>query len=38
MPDFAKYLEKYAKPSTYKTVVTDKRGGRWIEIQGETIT
>jgi hypothetical protein len=35
MPDFAKYLDKYATPSRYKAVVTDKRGGRWIEIYGD---
>ncbi len=35
MPDFAKYLDKYATPSRYKALVTDKRGGRWIEINGD---
>lgn len=34
MPDFAKYLDKYATPSKYKAVLTDKRGGRWAEIAG----
>ncbi len=33
-PDFAKYLDKYVTPAEYKAVVTDKRGGRWIEING----
>jgi hypothetical protein len=34
MPDFAKYLDKYAAPSKYRAVVTDKRGGRWVEFAG----
>jgi hypothetical protein len=34
MPDFAKYLDKYATPSKYRAVVTDKRGGRWVEVSG----
>jgi hypothetical protein len=34
-PDFAKYLDKYVTPAQYKAVVTDKRGGRWIEINGD---
>jgi hypothetical protein len=34
-PDFAKYLDKYATPAQYKAIVTDKRGGRWIEINGD---
>ena len=34
MPDFAKYLDKYATPSKYRAVVTDKRGGRWVEFSG----
>jgi len=34
MPDFAKYLDKYATPSKYRAIVSDKRGGRWIEIAG----
>lgn len=35
MPDFAKYLDKYATPARYKAIVTDKRGGRWVEIAGD---
>jgi hypothetical protein len=34
MPDFSKYLDKYATPSRYRATVTDKRGGRWVEIFG----
>jgi hypothetical protein len=34
MPAFAGYLDKYAKESRYRSVVTDKRGGRWIELSG----
>ena len=34
-PDFAKYLDKYVTPAKYKAMVTDKRGGRWIEINGD---
>lgn len=34
MPAFAAYLEKYATESRYRSVVTDKRGGRWIELWG----
>jgi len=34
-PDFAKYLDKYATPAQYKAIVTDKRGGRWIELNGD---
>jgi hypothetical protein len=34
MPAFAAYLDKYAKESRYRSVVTDKRGGRWIELWG----
>ncbi|MDP9179196.1 MAG: hypothetical protein M3O61_16085 [Gemmatimonadota bacterium] len=34
MPDFAKYLDKYAAPARYRAVVTDRRGGRWIEFAG----
>jgi len=34
MPDFAKYLDKYATPAEYRAVVSDKRGGRWVEIRG----
>lgn len=34
MPAFAAYLDKYAKESRYRTVVTDKRGVRWIELSG----
>ena len=34
MPDFAKYLDKYATASKYRAVVTDKRGGRWVEFAG----
>lgn len=34
-PDFAKYLDKYVTPAQYKAIVTDKRGGRWIEINGD---
>jgi hypothetical protein len=35
MPDFAKYLDKYVTPAKYGALVTDKRGGRWIELQGD---
>jgi hypothetical protein len=35
MPAFADYLAKYATESSYRAVVTDKRGGRWIEMSGE---
>jgi hypothetical protein len=35
MPDFSKYLDKYVTPSKYRALVTDKRGGRWIEINGD---
>ena len=35
MPDFAKYLDKYVTPAKYRTLVTDKRGGRWVEIYGD---
>jgi hypothetical protein len=35
MPEFAKYLDKYFTPAKYRTVVSDKRGGRWLEINGE---
>jgi hypothetical protein len=35
MPDFAKYLDKYITPAKYRTLVTDKRGGRWLEINGD---
>jgi hypothetical protein len=34
-PDFAKYLDKYVTPAQYKATVTDKRGGRWVEISGD---
>lgn len=34
MPAFAAYLDKYAAPSKYRTAVTDKRGGRWVELAG----
>jgi hypothetical protein len=34
MPAFAEYLDKYATESRYRSVVTDKRGGRWIELWG----
>lgn len=35
MPAFADYLVKYSTESRYRAVVTDKRGGRWIELSGE---
>lgn len=35
MPDFAKYLDKYATPAKYRAVVSDKRGGRWVEFAGD---
>jgi hypothetical protein len=35
MPDFAKYLDKYVTPAKYRAIVSDKRGGRWVEIAGE---
>lgn len=35
MPNFAKYLDKYATPSKFRMIVTDKRGGRWIELNGD---
>ena len=34
MPAFAAYLDKYATESRYRTVVTDKRGIRWLELSG----
>ena len=34
MPDFAKYLDKYAAPAKYRAIVTDRRGGRWVELNG----
>ena len=34
-PDFAKYLDKYATPATYRSIVTDSRGGLWLEIDGD---
>ncbi len=34
MPAFAAYLQKYATESRYRSVVTDKRGGRWVELSG----
>jgi len=34
MPNFAKYLDKYGTPAKYKVIVTDKRGGRWLELAG----
>ena len=34
MPAFAAYLDKYATESRYHTVVTDKRGVKWIELSG----
>lgn len=34
MPAFAAYLEKYSTESRYKSVVTDKRGARWVEVSG----
>lgn len=34
MPAFAGYLEKYATPSRYSSVVMDKRGVRWLELSG----
>ena len=34
MPAFAAYLDKYSTVSRYQAVVTDKRGGRWIEFSG----
>jgi hypothetical protein len=33
-PAFADYLDKYSTESQYKSVVTDKRGVRWIELAG----
>jgi hypothetical protein len=35
MPDFAKYLDKYVTPAKYRATVSDKRGGRWMEIAGD---
>jgi hypothetical protein len=35
MPDFAKYLDKYVTPAKYRAIVSDKRGGRWVEIAGD---
>jgi hypothetical protein len=35
MPDFAKYLDKYVTPAKYRAIVSDKRGGRWLEIAGD---
>ena len=34
MPAFAAYLDKYSTESRYRTVVTDKRGIRWLELSG----
>jgi hypothetical protein len=34
MPAFADYLDKYAEPARYKSVVRDKQGIRWIELTG----
>jgi len=34
-PDFAKYLDKYATPAAYRTIVTDNRGGLWFQIDGD---
>jgi hypothetical protein len=34
MPAFAAYLDKYATESRYRSVVTDKRGVKWIELSG----
>jgi hypothetical protein len=34
MPAFAAYLDKYATESRYRTVITDKRGVRWLELSG----
>lgn len=34
MPAFADYLAKYSTASRYRSVVTDKRGIRWIELWG----
>jgi hypothetical protein len=35
MPDFAKYIDKYVTPASFRALVTDKRGGQWIEINGD---
>ena len=35
MPAFAEYIDKYVTPSKYRVVLTDKRGGRWIELSGD---
>ena len=35
LPAFADYLDKYVTPSKYRALVTDKRGGRWIELNGD---
>jgi hypothetical protein len=34
MPAFAAYLDTYATESRYRTVITDKRGAKWIELSG----
>jgi hypothetical protein len=34
MPAFAAYLEKYSTESRYRSIVSDRRGGRWIEFAG----
>ncbi len=34
MPAFAAYLDKYATESRYHTVITDKRGVKWIDLRG----
>ena len=34
MPAFAAYLDKYATESRYRTVITDKRGVKWVELSG----
>jgi len=34
MPAFASYLEKYGNPSKYRVTITDRRGGRWLDLAG----
>ncbi len=34
MPAFAAYLDKYAAESRYRSVVTDNRGVKWLELSG----
>src|SRR4029079_4808094 len=35
LPAFAEYLDKYVTPSKYRAILADKRGGRWVELNGD---